>query len=78
MSHYLQSNQGVWHRREIQLTRPAIPYDYTCFADGTPFVSEVFRIGYYIRQIFLIQMKCRLQSMYNHMVERTVSVVSPF
>ena len=21
-------------RREIQLTRPALPYDYTCFADG--------------------------------------------
>ena len=24
------SNQGVWNRREIQMTRPAI-YDYTCF-----------------------------------------------
>ena len=30
-------NQGVWIRREIQLTRPALPYDYTCFADGTLF-----------------------------------------
>ena len=29
--------QGEWKRREIQLTRPALPYDYTCFADGTPF-----------------------------------------
>ena len=29
--------QGVWNRREIQLTRPALPYDYTCFADGTSF-----------------------------------------
>ena len=27
-------HQGVWNRREIQLTRPALPYDYTCFADG--------------------------------------------
>ena len=32
----------------------------------------------YIRQIFLIQMKYRLQSMYNHMVGRAASVVSPF
>jgi len=30
--------QGVWNRREIQLTRPALPHDYTSFADGTPFV----------------------------------------
>ena len=22
-------DQGVWNRREIQLTRPALPYDYT-------------------------------------------------
>ena len=28
--------------------------------------------------IFLIQMKYRLQSMYNHMVGRAASVVSPF
>ena len=25
--------QGVWNRREKQLTRPALPYDYACFAD---------------------------------------------
>ena len=31
----------------------------------------------YIRQIFLIQMKNCLQSMYNHMVGRTVLVISP-
>ena len=35
-------NQGVWIRREIQLTRPALPYDYTCFADGTLFKKEIF------------------------------------
>ena len=23
--------------REIETTRPALPYDYTCFADGTSF-----------------------------------------
>ena len=22
-------HQGVWHRREIQLTRPSLPYAYT-------------------------------------------------
>ena len=31
----------------------------------------------YIRQIFLIQIKYRLQSMYNHIVGRAASVVSP-
>ena len=31
------NEQGVWKRREIQMTRPALPYDYTCYADGTPF-----------------------------------------
>ena len=33
--------QGVCNRREIQLTQPALPYDYTkytCFADGASFV----------------------------------------
>ena len=25
-------------RKEILLTQPALPYDYTCFAYGTPFV----------------------------------------
>ncbi len=34
----VHNNQGVRNRREIQLTRFALPYDYTCFADGTPFV----------------------------------------
>ena len=31
-------HQGVRNRREIQLTRFALPYDNTCFADDTPFV----------------------------------------
>ena len=34
---------------EGRLTRPALPYDYTCFAYGTPFVYAIFRIGYCIR-----------------------------
>ena len=29
--------QGVWNRREVQMTRPALPYDYTCIVDGTSF-----------------------------------------
>ena len=32
----------------------------------------------YIRQIFHIQIKYCLRSMYNHMVGRTVLVISPF
>ena len=68
------STQGVWNIREIEPTRPALPYDYTCFADGTPFVKEIFRIGYYIRgncksdKYFLYKWSTRLQSMYNHMI----------
>ena len=33
----MRYKQGVWNRREIQMTRPALQYDYTCFADGTTF-----------------------------------------
>ena len=79
------TEQGVRNRREIQLTRFALPYDYTCFADGTSIcIWNIYnRLMYtqylYIRQIFHIQMKYRrLQSMYNHMVGRTSSVISPF
>ena len=25
--------RGVWNRREMKLKRPALPYDYKCFAD---------------------------------------------
>ena len=39
--------QGVRNRREGQLTRFALPYDYTCFADGTPFYIELF--GFFSR-----------------------------
>ena len=58
--------------------------DYTCFADGYSICKWNIqnRLLYTklmcIRQIFLIQMKYRLQSMYNHMVGRTASVISPF
>jgi len=51
---------------------------------GTPFVYEIFRIGYCIRgkctldKYFLFKCtRTRLQSMYNHMVGRTASVISP-
>ena len=37
-SYLSRYNQGVRNTRQIQLTRFALPYDYTCFADGTPFV----------------------------------------
>ena len=29
--------QGVRNRKEIKMTLFALPHDYTCFADGTPF-----------------------------------------
>ena len=29
---------GSMDQKEIHLTRPALPYEYTCFADGIPFV----------------------------------------
>ena len=51
---------------------------------GTPFVYEIFRKGYCIRgncsseKYFLFKWSTRLQSMYNHMVGRTASVISPF
>ena len=38
----INCDQGARNRRERQLTRFALPYDYTCFADGTPFYIELF------------------------------------
>ena len=51
---------------------------------GSPFISEILKIGYCIRskctsdKYFLYKWRTRLQSMYNHMVRRTASVISPF
>ena len=39
--------QGARNRRERQLTRFALPYDYTCFIDGTSFYIELF--GFFSR-----------------------------
>ena len=33
-----ENSQGVWKRKEILLKQPALPYDYTWFAYGTPCV----------------------------------------
>jgi len=51
---------------------------------ATPFVFEIFRKGYCIHgnctsdKYFLFKWSTRLQSMYNRMVGRTASVISPF
>ena len=34
--------QGVWNIKEIEMTQPALPCDYLCFADRTPFEKEIF------------------------------------
>ena len=55
------TNLGVWNRREIQLTRFALPYDYTCFADGYSicirniFLMYNYRVYNNLFLIFLIQ-----------------------
>ena len=58
------------------------PYNMIMHTLQTGIVKEIFRteaeLLLYIREIFLIQMKYRLQSMYNHMVGRAASDVSPF
>ena len=58
--------QGVWTRRQIQLIRPALPYDYKCFADGTPLYKKYSAqiIVYCIRQIFLIQWSTVCKALY--------------
>ena len=46
---WFRPRQGVWNRREIQLTRPALYHmiiQYTCFADGSSFVKEIFVYNY--------------------------------
>ena len=51
---------------------------------GTPFVYEIFSEGHCIRgnctsdKYFIFKWSTRLQSMYNHMIGRTASVISPF
>ena len=79
-----QFKQGVWNRREIQQTRPALPYDYACFADGHSICIRNICLMYNYRVynnlfwIFHIQMYYCLQRMYNHMVGQAASIVSPF
>ena len=72
--------QGIWNRREIQLTRPALPYDYTIYMLCRRYSICIrnYRKHNNLFWIFLIQMENCLQSMYNHMVRRAASVVSPF
>ena len=54
------------------MTRPALPYKYIhalqTVLDLNKKHSELVTRYFHIRHIFLIQMKYRLQSMYNHMV----------
>ena len=73
--------QGSRNRREIQLTRSALPYDYTCLADGTPSEKEflfMFIITYseymylYIKQIFLIQMNIPASK---HVINKSLFVI---
>ena len=35
------------------MTRPPLPYNYTCVADGTPFESEIFRIGIIVYAVLI-------------------------
>ena len=34
---------GVWNVKEIETTRPALPYDYTCFANGVLHLKKSFK-----------------------------------
>ena len=55
--------QGVCNRREIQLTRPTLPYYDTCFADGYSIwirnICPMYRYRVYnnLFWIFLLQME---------------------
>ena len=35
-------NQGVWNIREMKTTRPALPYEHTCFTDGVLHMKKSF------------------------------------
>ena len=85
---YIPSFRGRYLLQTLILNIPSLPGskewkgDITD-ANGTPFVYEIFRIGYcirgkctlYIGQIFLIQMKWPPAK---HVSYGTVSVISPF
>ena len=34
---------GAWNIREMESIWPALPYNYTCFADGTTFEKAFFK-----------------------------------
>ena len=48
--YFVTNNQGARNRRERQLTRFALPYDYTCFADGT-YSIYIELIGFFSRAL---------------------------
>ena len=52
-------NQGVWKIREIESTQPALPYNYTCFADGIHlkylFGVQIPRFFYKIKKLVLLK-----------------------
>ena len=65
------------------MTRPSLPYDYSCFADSTPFekdVSDVTNTAYTITysRYFLFKWSTVCTALYNHMVGGAESFVSPF
>ena len=52
VSSFVGKSQGVWNIREKETTRPAIPYDYICFRDGTPFEKEFLKVVFYFLCVF--------------------------
>ena len=40
--HLAPARSIVWNIREKESTWAALPSDYTCFADGTPFEYKIF------------------------------------
>ena len=42
---------------EMESTLPALPYDYTCFADSTPFEKEFFYRSFYNFSIWLFTLQ---------------------
>ena len=63
-----------------QLTRPALPYDFTIYMLCRRYSICMYNYRVYnnLFWIFYKEMEYRLQSMYNHMVGRATSVISPF
>ena len=72
---FILNIQGVWNIREKESTRLALPYDYTCFADGTPFEKEFFKGRLLIFQMWFFTTPYLIKP-FNNLIKKFVCIAN--